>query len=67
MGLGLHPSKISLLDFYLPHMGVGPAQFHACDPTTNLDGCGFLNSVVVRLPFNLISDGLREPSEGTLF
>ena len=23
---------------------------------TSLDGCGFFNSVVVRLPFNLISD-----------
>ena len=26
-------------------------------PLTSLDGCGFSNSVVVRLPFNLISDG----------
>ena len=25
--------------------------------TTNMDGCGFFNSIVVRLPFNSISDG----------
>ena len=28
-----------------------------CAPSTSLDGCGFFNSIVVRLPFNSISDG----------
>ena len=32
-------------------------------PSSSLGGCGFCNSVVVRLPFNSISDG----SEGWLF
>ena len=28
-----------------------------CSPPTSMDGCGFFNSLVVRLPFNLISEG----------
>ena len=31
--------------------------FHICAPPTSLDGCDFFDSIVVRLPFNLISDG----------
>ena len=34
----------------------GTSPFHVSTPPTSLDGCGFFNSVVVRLPFNLISD-----------
>ena len=37
--------------------GWGASLFHVCAPPTSLDGCGFFNSVVVRLPFNKISDG----------
>ena len=33
------------------------SPFHVCAPSTSLDGCGFFYSVVVRLPFNSISDG----------
>ena len=39
-----------------PH-GYGTSPFHISTPPTSLDGCGFFNSVVVRLPFNSISDG----------
>ena len=41
-------------EFYPPQVNVGPA---CSAPTTSLDGWGFFNSIVVRLPFNLISDG----------
>ena len=30
--------------------------FHVSAPPTSLDGCDFFNSIVIRLPFNLISD-----------
>ena len=36
--------------------GYGTSLFHVSAPPTSLDGCGFFNSVVVRLPFNSISD-----------
>ena len=36
--------------------GWGTSPFYFCAPPTSLDGCGFFNSVVVRLPFSLISD-----------
>ena len=56
MGLGVLAPDISLLNFYPPHMGVDqPGRI--CAPPTSLDGCGFFNSVIVRLPFNLISLG----------
>ena len=47
--------------FYLPHMGVGPPVLHLCvsAPPTCLDECDFFNSIVVRLPFNSISDGSK--------
>ena len=34
----------------------GTSPFCICAPPTSLDGCGFFNSVVTRLPFNSISD-----------
>ena len=37
--------------------GCRTGLFHVSAPCTSLDGCGFFNSVVVRLPINLISDG----------
>ena len=41
--------------------GCGTRLFCVSAPPTSLDGCGlvffFFNRVVVRLPFNLISDG----------
>ena len=55
VGLGLLAPEISLLNFYLPHMDVGPARSMSAPPTS-LGGCVFFfNSVVVRFPFNLIS------------
>ena len=35
----------------------GTSPFCICTPPTSLDGCGFFNSVIVRLLFNSISDG----------
>ena len=52
--LGLLAPKISLSNFY-PHR-CGASPFHVYTPPTSLGGCGFFNSIVVRLPFNLISD-----------
>ena len=37
----------------------GTSPFCICAPPTSLDGCGFFNSVVTRLPFSLISDGSK--------
>ena len=37
------------------HMG-GCQHVRVCTPPASLDGCGFFNSVLVRLPFNWISD-----------
>ena len=48
IGMGLLTPEISLLNF-------GTSLFGNCAPPNNLDGCGFFNSVVVRLPFNSIS------------
>ena len=56
VGLGLLPPKISLLNFYLLIQVCGTSLFIVSAPPTSLDGCGFFNSVVVRLPFNSISD-----------
>ena len=52
VGLELLAPKISLLNFY----GFGTGLFRVCTPLTSLDGCGFFNSIVVRLPFSSISD-----------
>ena len=57
MGLRLLGPEISLLNFYPPHVGEGPA--HSASTLLLpvwMDVVSF-NSVVVRLPFNLISDG----------
>ena len=54
MGLGLLTPEISLLNFYLVHVDVRPAGSVS---VSLQDGCGIFNSVVLRLPFNLISDG----------
>ena len=51
--LGLLIFEIFLVNFYLPRVDMEPA--HSVSPTS-VDGCGFFNSVVVRLPFSLISD-----------
>ena len=48
VGLRLLTPEISFLDFDL--------MLWAHAPPTSLDWCGFFNSVVVMLPFNLISD-----------
>ena len=37
--------------------GCGTSLFHISTPPTSLDGCGFFNSVIVRLPFNSIYNG----------
>ena len=37
--------------------GCGTSLFSMSAPFTYLGGCGFFNSMVVRLPFKLISDG----------
>ena len=52
--LGLLAPKISLLSFYPSH-----SVFCVCTTPTSVDGCGFFSSVVVRLPFNLISEGVE--------
>ena len=54
VGLGLLTPDLPLLNFYPHRCGASPFYIHA--PSISLDGCGFFNSVVVRLPFNLISD-----------
>ena len=58
MGLGLLALEISLLSFYPPHVDIGPA----CSISMPLlpiwmDIVFFFKSIVVRLPFNSISDG----------
>ena len=57
VGLGLLALMISLLNFYPPHVDVGPAYSMSPPPPTSLDRCSFFNSVVVRLPFNSTSVG----------
>ena len=45
------------LKFLSTTRGWGISSFCVCATPTNLDGCGFFNSIVVRLPFTSISDG----------
>ena len=40
--------------------GCGTSPFCVSALLTSLDGCGFFNSVVVRLPFNSISDSSQQ-------
>ena len=60
VGLGLTPLSSGIPpEFLSTTHGLGTSPMHVSDPPTNLDGCGFFNSVIVRLPFNLISDGSK--------
>ena len=63
-GAGVGPRLLTpemcLLNFYPPHVGLGTSPIHACAPHSGLDGCGFFNSIVVRLPFNFISDSSEQ-------
>ena len=45
------------LGFVSMTRGQGTSPFHICASPTTLDVHGFFNSIVVRLPFNLISNG----------
>ena len=54
MGLGLLAPELSVLNFY--PVGRRASLFCFCTLPTSLDGYGFFNSIVVKLPFNLISD-----------
>ena len=60
VGLGLLAPEISLLNFYPPHVGEGPACFESVlHLPVWMDVVAF-NSVVVRLPFSfltVLSDG----------
>ena len=46
-----YPSQI-----FITIHGSGTSPFCVSAPLTSLDGCGFFHSIVVRFPFNLISD-----------
>ena len=52
--LGLLAPEISLPNFY--PCGCGISLFHVWAAPTSLGGCGFFNSIVVRLQFSSISD-----------
>ena len=54
VGLGLFTPEIALPNFY--PRGCGARAFCVCAPPTSHDTCGFFYSIVVRLPFNTISD-----------
>ena len=43
-------------EFLSTTCGCGTSPFCISTQPTSLDGCGFFNSIVVRLPFNSISD-----------
>ena len=59
VGLGFLVPEIPLLNFYPPHMGMGPTHSESVpflpSPTTSLDIYGFFNSIVIRLPFKSVS------------
>ena len=44
-------------EFLSATCGCGASPSHIFAPSTSLDGCGFFNSKVIRIPFNSISDG----------
>ena len=54
LGLGLLAPEISLPNSYAHQYGTSP--FCICTPPISLDGCGFFNSIVVRLLLCPISD-----------
>ena len=56
VGLGLLVPKISLPNFVWTYR-YRTSLFCISVPPTILDRCGFFNSIVVRLPFNSVSDG----------
>ena len=56
VGLGLLALKISLPNFYPPLVDMGTRSFQVSAPPTSLDGCGFFNFLVVRLPISSTSD-----------
>ena len=58
--LGLLAPKISLPTFYSLHVDVGPAHSTSPPTPTSVNGCGFFQSVVVRLPFDSNSDGSED-------
>ena len=57
-GAGITHSQGILSNFYPLHMHMGPPILHLCvsTPPTHLDECDFFNSLVVGLPYSLISD-----------
>ena len=55
--LGFLALEISTPKFLSTPRGCGISPFHISASPSSLDGGGFSNSVVVRLPFTLISDG----------
>ena len=55
-GIGT-PCSWDLSQIFIHHMWCGTGLLCICALPTSLDRCGFFNSVVVRLPFNSISDG----------
>ena len=56
-GVSIPHSWVIPLEFLSTICGSGTSPFCISAPPTSLDGCGFFNSVVVWLPFYLISDG----------
>ena len=56
---GTHHSWDIPPEFLFTTCGCGTSLFCDYIPPTILDVCGFFNSVVFRLPFNLISDGSK--------
>ena len=55
-GAGLPAPETSLPNFYSPNVCERPTHSPTVALSTSLDGCSFFNFVVVRLPFNSISD-----------
>ena len=55
VGLGLLAPEMVLLNFYPQHVDVATVH-SASPPLLQSDGCGFFNSIVVRIPFKCISD-----------
>ena len=55
-GAGTPPSRDVSPEFLSTTLECGSSLFQICALPTSLDGCIFFNSIVVRLPFNSISD-----------